>query len=219
LSIERRTEDKPGCRRRSVCLPRRSGATVRHPSVFLNPKDGWLVVSLGSNANFSYGILYATSDGGATWSKIGELGHAAALSSLSHGWTVGGHKSIDVTGNDQLYSTDDGGQTWRPASVAPPAQGGDLVEPEIVGRDVWVLLAAGSLYRTGDAGATWTQDSVASLPGPLFDISFASPEAGWVIQSDECPASKFAPPSPCTSTSRLLATTDGGDSFHPLSPP
>ncbi len=77
---------------------------------FVSPDRGWLLVPLTTSSNFSRGRLFATEDGGATWTELPAPG-AGALYFLDarNGWmyTDGGPPS--------LFRTEDGGRTWRAA--------------------------------------------------------------------------------------------------------
>jgi len=84
---------------------------------FVDSSYGWAMLRRVSNSNFSFGMLYATTDGGATWHKLANppAGDAVRFVTRNDGWMAGG-----PTGN-KLYVTRDGGQTWSPAHVGTPA--------------------------------------------------------------------------------------------------
>lgn len=83
---------------------------------FPDPQHGWVVVKLVTSSAFSRGDLFATSDGGLTWTKrSAPLGDPVRFVSPTVGWMAGGPQG------DQLYRTRDGGQTWEPQTAPAPA--------------------------------------------------------------------------------------------------
>jgi hypothetical protein len=86
---------------------------------FVNSLQGWVMVRLTSNSNFSRGALFTTSDGGDTWSRLPAppIGDPAKFITDKEGWLAGGPE-----GNG-LYATRDGGNSWKPVSVSPPEDG------------------------------------------------------------------------------------------------
>lgn len=92
----------------------------------------------------------------------------------------------------------DGGSTWHVVATDPHGYWGlDFLNPTLG----W-LVGVTSVQRTSDGGQTWT-----SLPepadGPLVRLSFESPTAGVGL----------------TSAGQLVATADGGESWHDASLP
>jgi hypothetical protein len=87
---------------------------------FINAQQGWLIAREVSSANFSFGHLFVTSDGGATWQALPQPPVAGALKMIDAqtGWILGG------ANGQQLYQTNDGGQSWNTVRVS--ANGGEL---------------------------------------------------------------------------------------------
>jgi photosystem II stability/assembly factor-like uncharacterized protein len=125
---------------------------------FVDDAAGWLVVRHASSSNFSLGSLFATSDGGRTWTPLTiPIGEPVAFASRDDGWTAGG------AAGDELYRTVDGGRTWqaqhvgaesdRPRFYRLPAFRDERegLLPVIAADDPARL----ELYATGDGGATW----------------------------------------------------------------
>jgi len=121
---------------------------------FADAAHGWAMLRLTSSSNFSIGLLFATSDGGATWTKLPDppLGDPVRFTSATDGWLTGG-----PTGRSQ-FATHDGGRTWQPSAVPPPP------EPA----SSWKITSEGHCtgFKTGctqeqkllassDAGRTW----------------------------------------------------------------
>jgi photosystem II stability/assembly factor-like uncharacterized protein len=80
---------------------------------FVDVSHGWAMLRQIANSNFSIGILFATSDGGANWKKLAAppVGDPVRFVTRTDGWVAGG-----PTGN-KLYVTRDGGNTWSAARV------------------------------------------------------------------------------------------------------
>jgi photosystem II stability/assembly factor-like uncharacterized protein len=125
---------------------------------FLDALRGWLFVSSG-NANFSYGDLYSTNDGGLSWTKLtSPSGGQLRMISVSVGW---------LASRDKLFRTTDGGASWSAVAVdasnslhagEPRAYGA----PNFFGpKGLVPITYAGvghsteAMYATDDGGSTW----------------------------------------------------------------
>ena len=83
---------------------------------FLTDETGWLSVTLPTSGAFSQGLLFATSDGGSTWTqRTIPIGAPVAFATPSDGWTAGG------VGGGSLYVTHDGGSNWKPFTLSVPS--------------------------------------------------------------------------------------------------
>lgn len=140
---------------------------------FTDGEYGWVMVRLPSSANFSPGLLLATTDGGQSWTALPDppIGGAIHFISRSRGWLAGG------PAGDQLYVTGDGGQHWERQVVSPPATvdagsaaiylppkfttAAEGLLPVVFSSPSSSLLAT---YVTSDAGATWRSKTVVALP-------------------------------------------------------
>jgi photosystem II stability/assembly factor-like uncharacterized protein len=89
---------------------------------FLDPKHGWFLWRKEGSAAVNFGLLLATSDGGATWTELPEppSGGPMEFHSLREGSMVAYPQEEDLPG-DVLFLTRDGGRTWRKSSVPEPA--------------------------------------------------------------------------------------------------
>ncbi|MCX7839753.1 MAG: hypothetical protein N2559_09930, partial [Anaerolineae bacterium] len=80
---------------------------------FLDAQTGWLAFERATSSNFSAGVLFHTTDGGATWhARTLPMGAPVVFADAMRGWTAGG-----ATG-DALYRTTDGGFMWSPDPLA-----------------------------------------------------------------------------------------------------
>jgi TolB protein len=138
---------------------------------FIDLQHGWLAVGLPSNTMFDNGgMLYQTSDGGATWTYLDHVPWSGDVefTGPSTGWALGG---ADL--NTILYRTADGGRTWHPVRIA--ARGNGLVGfslPEFVSSTDGVVEAHDqggmiTFWVTHDGGSTWVRAST------LQDAAFA----------------------------------------------
>jgi photosystem II stability/assembly factor-like uncharacterized protein len=125
--------------------------------VFVSPTDGKLPVScqaLGTGQ--SRGWLYATADGGKTWTSRPLPAPYGVLQFLNVnvGWWVGGSAPFDPTIVRQLYATQDGGQTW--VAVKKLNWGGQV--DFIDAKSGWAVAKsdqAVALVNTQDGGQKW----------------------------------------------------------------
>ncbi|HXF57481.1 MAG TPA: hypothetical protein VNO34_07935, partial [Actinomycetota bacterium] len=135
---------------------------------------GWAVVD---------GALFATDDGGASWSL--RYGGPARLSAVqfvdaTRGWALT---------PEGLLRTEDGGATWEPVAVPGPVEA-LCVAPGAEGATLWVAGArsgsapAGVVLRSTDGGSTW-QPRALSLPeGPWALELRCAADGGWVLARD-----------------------------------
>ena len=183
---------------------------------FINPMDGF--ATEGPTATTSV-LLFATSDGGATWSPVSTFpfqGYSADISftDTEDGWALTGPTfasggAVQNPGG-LLYRTTDGGTTWQPVQGLPTTYQYNL--PTFFGNDAAVLGQRGqaqgfsppALYVTADGGSTWTSAPlpVAALSGlgvnerPNVSLVALGP-ASWLVFSG----------------SSIYATTNGGTTW------
>lgn len=143
-------------------------------------QHGWFATFPFDRGNGSGAFkLYATSDAGAHWAQLLDVGptqpdshgiHESALDGIwfadaTHGWLMAGEP-----GRPALYSTADGGQSWARASLTEPAGAPAdatfyLTQPVFREDGTGVVAAfaenASVIYSTDDMGRTW------SPPRPL----------------------------------------------------
>jgi photosystem II stability/assembly factor-like uncharacterized protein len=174
---------------------------------FLDNQIGWVIVKLISSANFSNGRLYHTQDGGLSWSAYEiPLGEPVHFLDPLRGWVAGG-----PAGN-QLFYTEDAGRSWQeqhdetwPASHldGPVAQGVDVSSGEV------------ALSLTGD------------LPEGVVKVDLKPDGLGWAhIEMTECSGIKKLPYETdylvesfsCEKQSKILGTSDGGQTWVDITP-
>jgi Rv2525c-like, glycoside hydrolase-like domain/Immune inhibitor A-like, MAM domain len=145
---------------------------------FIDPSHGWAMLRRMSSSGFSLGMLFSTSDGGATWTRLPAppLGDPVRFISATDGWLAGGPRG------DQLYVTRDGGHSWQPVTLTRPAglHAGARVQYRLPAFDnsrdgviaasyTWSEGAAVALYQTHDSGLTWEAQGIsqrAASPNP-----------------------------------------------------
>jgi photosystem II stability/assembly factor-like uncharacterized protein len=123
--------------------------------------------------------------------------------SAAQGWVVG---------QNTILATSDGGARWRAQLT------GDLNLTSvdfISGRDGWAV-GTTSLLATTDGGARWTP-----LPEPcqtIRSVHFISPTTGFAVAGGRDLSGSPSPEVPYLG-GVVLATSDGGRSWHPLATP
>ena len=153
------------------------GAASLH---FIDSSHGWAMLRRTSSSNFSLGMLFRTSDGGATWQRLPEppLGDPVRFVTKNDGWLAGG-----PAGN-KLYVTRDGGSHWSPQTIAPPASAGSQAQVRysqpvfenesngiLTARYVSASRTILAVYQTRDRGVTWQPRAV--LPRAVSENSMA----------------------------------------------
>jgi photosystem II stability/assembly factor-like uncharacterized protein len=142
-----------------------------------------------------HGGLEESRDRGRTWSKLPVRDDAMSTSAAADG-------SIVIAGHEVFVASRDAGATWVPIE-------GDLPSLDIHGftRDpadparMWAYLAIGGLWESTDFGSHWTrvrEDNV------LFPVAVRADSQTTLIGVD---------------VSGLVASSDGGRSWQPLTSP
>ena len=188
---------------------------------FVSPTLGWLFGSYPSGPepdSSPIGVALKTTDGGSSWtaSKIGGslVPTCAYFTDAEHGWmgTIG-PVAEDETRPSDLLATTDGGATWRSQRRFPdPINEVFFIDKQIG----WLGAYKGAVYRTMDGGATWLEQTTGLEPRPgnsenisklfsIYGIHFIDPLNGWAAARAEEEEG-----------GRLIATTDGGNSWKPL---
>ncbi|MDP6447100.1 MAG: YCF48-related protein, partial [Pirellulaceae bacterium] len=150
---------------------------------FLNAERGWAVGDRG--------VIWSTSDGGATWSRqradIRCQLYSVFFVDEERGWAVGGWvQPYSWTSRGVVLRTNDGGRSWvRDQRTTLPALKRVVFFDRLVG---WALGDSSSMYpagvfRTRDGGQSWrTVPSGATRR--LLAGDFASPRRGVVAGRD-----------------------------------
>ena len=152
-----RTQDR-GVSWQPQSLPSSSFSPVQTlPPVFFSATEGLLPVTF-FNGEGSGLTVYATHDGGATWSSSTPLSMAGSVwgfLTMQQGWVVGANGTT-------LNETSDGGQHWTP--ITPSANFRNISQLDFVSaQEGWAIStatpAAPVLLKTMDGGQTWVQVS------------------------------------------------------------
>jgi photosystem II stability/assembly factor-like uncharacterized protein len=188
---------------------------IKNGMTFVTPGDGWVSGSLPVSGNI---YLYATHDGGISWSHPDlslPFGSEAALT-MTHPPLFFGQEGLlpltlnlpDSTGL-LFYASHDGGLSWRTEARTPVWPGRYSFADASHG---WVWDGIDPIRMTVDGGVTW-QDLPASLSpaGGLSQIQFVPDGpgrfAGWALTGlDE------------NNHARLFKTEDNGATWSPLTP-
>jgi photosystem II stability/assembly factor-like uncharacterized protein len=179
-----------------INLPK--GAQGSSNVAFTSTRDGLLVRSTIRDDDDDE-ALYATHDGGGTWTPIVRPGRRPADGvALGPGIIVdAAHKAVAVT-------TDEGA-SWQTLARNTPDQYCDVSRPSDA--DIWITcdnaFSRTTLFRTGDGGRTWTQH--VRTHGHYVDMLHLKATGGaeaWATVGGDNPAGD--------ANSTLWHTTDGG---------
>ncbi len=154
----------------------------------------------------TYGGVYRSTDGGASWTKT---------STFSSAWDIAidpSNPSVCYAGASGMYKSTDGGVTWSKLTNGIPSSTSNLalaLAPSLPST-VYVLVSNSTFYKSTDAGASWTS---ISLPTSVTNILFQG--QGWyditigVAQND--------PNIVLIGGVYLFRSTDGGSSWSLVS--
>jgi photosystem II stability/assembly factor-like uncharacterized protein len=189
----------------------------KNPASFINASTGWVTAECNGGEAF----LYATRDGGLTWTSqsLGVTREQASIFGYITdppqfiGGTVGfmpGFAGAPPAARATMFVTTNGGKTW----IARETPGYDPNAFEFINADDgWLLISgpitatsAANLWVTDNAGRTWTNlHANADLVG--FSLDFVSTQLGWA---------DTALPAPNPPAVGLMQTTDGGRTWSPM---
>ena len=188
---------------------------------FINAQDGWIEGQFGVASGSEAVVIYRTTDGGRTWTKVSSAGpdvdpnapgilpfsgdkSGLSFVDASTGWATGTEPANSFS---WLYVTHDAGRTWQHQTLPIPAG----ILPAQVETDpptfftahegilpVRLVTEQGTLlylYVTHDGGTTWHS----SIPLPADLPDFLDVNLGWV-----------------TDRHTLYATRDGGQHWAKL---
>ena len=142
-----------------------------------------------------HGGLYASGDGGQTWSSLPVRDDAMSTSPATDG-------SVVIAGHNVFAASRDDGATWSPISADLPSLDihGFTRDPADPAR-MWAYLATGGLWESQDFGTRWERVSEDNV---LFPLAVRPGSATRLLGVD---------------ASGLVASDDGGRSWSALSAP
>ena len=175
----------------------------------LDANHAWVT---GAEPVSDFIYIYATQDGGQTWSAQNPslpAGFAGAMtnafpprffSATEGAMRVGLYADTSAT---VLYLSHDGGQTWTASQ--PVAIGGQV---SLVSQmDFFVWDGGSTLYASHNGGTSWTTITTnVNLKDILLSFKFVDTSTGWAISAD------------ASSHYTLYKTTDGGATWNVLVP-
>jgi photosystem II stability/assembly factor-like uncharacterized protein len=159
---------------------------------FAGADHGWLLESEGAAMAQDPVRVYATADGGVTWSllasglPVGCDKSGMAFSPAKVGWIT----SYCPAGSQVLVSRD-GGAQWAaaqlPLSDSACADGCTAFQPQFAGAttvlEVSAYPAAAVLLVSTDAGETWQTDAMPAAAGPYPRVQFFGPADGIAVSA------------------------------------
>ena len=165
-------------------------------SIFLNGFDTnarllRLMFADGANgwAFGETGVIFATHDGGATWTRqtppTKHLLLGGTFIDNAHGWLVGAGATIIHTSNS--------GATWQSSIVREETSIRFNAASFIDGTHGWAVGSAGRVFATADGGRAWVAQR-STVDTDLMDVKFVGSYEGWAAGSE----------------GTVLHTTDGG---------
>ncbi|MFH1159602.1 MAG: C10 family peptidase [bacterium] len=154
--------------------------------------------------------IYATTDGGAAWTRqtSASYSNAASFPNTVHffneteGWCMGD----PINGEYEIYTTTNGGTTWVAvpgANIPNPVSGefGIVGYYSAVNDTLWFGTNKGRVYKSTDKGYTYTVSTVPALNGKYIKPTFRTGMHGLVQDKD------------LGSTGTICETFDGGTTW------
>ena len=164
---------------------------------FLNENKGWV----GGGNFFNHvtdapNIIMKTENGGLDWETIiddpGFGIYDIQFIDASNGWAISRNK---------IYSTIDGGNAWESSPL-----GLGLASLHFVNKDIGYVAGSGRIYKTINGGFTWDRIEP-DIGNTIYQsILFIDENIGW--------ASGYGIPSSGMFNSRIIHTSDGGNSWE-----
>jgi photosystem II stability/assembly factor-like uncharacterized protein len=161
--------------------------------------DVFFTDSLHGWAGGSSGMLYKTTDAGATWTSV--YNSSNYIRCVEFYDTLSGFVG---TLDKKFLRTTNGGQTWTDlaSTINPKPQAicGLSLVGNMDGYAVGEWDSPGFLLKTTDGGNTWISKDMSAYANALVDVFFISPDTGFVTGKSNTGAT-------------ILYTTDGGASW------
>ena len=155
-------------------------------------------------------LVLSTTDGGARWGRETVSTIAGALTRVAcvdtqHVW-VGGSEPA-ASGGAVIYASSDGGTTWRRQYLASPGGWGNGIYGLAFADPLhgWAVTGSGHILGTTDGGNHWAVQTTVARLTPS-GVACSDAQHCWVVGMG-------------TTHPSLLATTDGGASWHSASTP
>jgi photosystem II stability/assembly factor-like uncharacterized protein len=175
-----KTEDG-GLNWRQVSVPDAEGNARLARAVFIDADRGWI---FGES-----GVVFATSDGGAHWTRQSpptrHLLLGGAFTDYTHGWLAGAGATI--------LRTTDGGTTWLGGMIRDGLDARLNAISFVGDRLGWAVVMGGKIFATTDGGRSWFAQP-STVDADLLDVKFVDAADGWAVGNDGL----------------LLHTVDGG---------
>jgi photosystem II stability/assembly factor-like uncharacterized protein len=143
----------------AIALPASSNANCMCSIVslrFSDSRNGVFVLTDYSSAGSPQSSMYATNDGGASWtlgSPLPAQTYEVFFVDRTHGWTINGKA------NNSILASSDGGQHWAAVGTIPSTQG--VQDLQFVSTTVgWAMggePTGNTLIKTSDGGRSWTK--------------------------------------------------------------
>jgi photosystem II stability/assembly factor-like uncharacterized protein len=157
-----------------------------------------------------HGGLWATGDGGRTWSPLPVRDDAMSTSTAADG-------SVVIAGHNVFAASRDGGSSWSPIEAGLPNLDihGFTRDPADPAR-MWAYLATGGLWESQDSGGRWVRVFEGNIIFPLAVregsvTRLLGVDASGLVRSDDGGRSWSALSMPETfPMTALAATPDGG---------
>ncbi len=148
------------------------------PLVAVQPTGGTTAAALDEA-----GRVYASADGGQTWSVRGAVSGMDGAADLHFVDATTGYVAGSGFAVSAVWRTADGGLTWTPVEHDGDQPGGTYVAVDAEGASAWAANIGGLVWRTSDGGATWAQSTLPDDQGFLSvgDLDFWDAATGYAV--------------------------------------
>jgi photosystem II stability/assembly factor-like uncharacterized protein len=194
---------------------------------FTDPRHGWVAADVTQTPLSPAGVLFRTSDGGASWQQLPmPVSGPVAFTSPRTGWLVCDCQP-GIRPAERFYVTADGGRSWQAETVTPSAgyrraQATYLLPAPAAPTAGVLAVAFGgdgtravmALYQAAVHGGSWARKAVVPLGRPAGDINdlpvIVRPGTWLIVSMDTRQVVKVTRGGAQQSAVRISGLPDGG---------
>jgi photosystem II stability/assembly factor-like uncharacterized protein len=211
-----------------------SAYTAEIEKVIFDPNNSSTLLALGGNfrrlsgSGTSWGEVWKSTNGGASWSQIGSVGSGVNI--LTGGFAAGSSSIVYVVTPSGVFESTDGGATWSDVTGAISGTPAFLALHPTDPKTLWVSTQGGEIYKSTDGAQSWqpsssglqasshtTEDSFVVVNQQSPNVLYASLPAGsWmmVVYLSTDGGATWTDVFDDSSVSEISSKLTGGDAYY-----